>query len=107
MKSRKTSTTGSIPVVDGRAEWGDTLPMDAQIDDLKEKNAEFPIALPSNEDLYELYDGKYLAIYQDQIVGISDSFDEIYEMAEKNIPSDSMGMIKFIKKGVFIYGLTI
>jgi hypothetical protein len=70
----------------------------------KETN-KFPVEVPSIDELYESYDGKYLAIYNDQIYAVNDSFAEIHSLADRYFPKNAEGIIRHVKKGVYIYGI--
>jgi hypothetical protein len=58
-----------------------------------ESSHNLPIPLPPNEILFKKYNNQYLAIYNQKIYAISESFDDIHQSAEETVPKDKYYII--------------
>lgn len=67
----------------------------------------FPIPLPPNDMLFQQFDNKYIAIFNQQIYAISENFDEIHRLAEERVPKPQFYIIRYVQNGVFVYGFNI
>lgn len=60
------------------------------------------------KELQEKYAGKYIAIYNEEIVAIGDSYDEVNSKAKLIIPNQPDYLIEFIERGdLYAYHFTI
>lgn len=64
-----------------------------------------PIPVPDENILYKRYRGKHIVISKGQIVAIDSSLEMIYEKIEKIIPKGRRCRIRYIEKGIAIYGV--
>ena len=51
------------------------------------------------KDLQEKYAGKYVAIYEEEIIAVGDSYDEVNSKARLLIPNQTEYLIEFIERG--------
>ena len=60
------------------------------------------------EKIQEKYAGKYLAIYNEEIIAIGDSYDEVNSKAKLIVPNKKEFLIEFIERGdLYAYHFTI
>ena len=64
-----------------------------------------PIPVPDEKTLYKRYRGNHIAIFEGQIVAIDSSLETIYEKIEQIIPKGKRCRIRYIEKGIAIYGV--
>ncbi len=58
--------------------------------------------------IQEKYAGKYVAIYDEEIIAIGDSFDEVNSKAKLIVPKQKGFLIEFIERGdLYAYHFTI
>ncbi len=72
-----------------------------------EESIILPIPIPDENTLYHKFRGNLIVIYDSQIVAKDTSLEQLYKKIEKVIPKGKRCRIRYIEKGIAIYGFDI
>ncbi|HMF32209.1 MAG TPA: DUF5678 domain-containing protein [Candidatus Lokiarchaeia archaeon] len=74
---------------------------------MPDQYGDLPIPYPDEDTLVHLFRGKFIAIYQKQVIVVESSYEAIKQKAQEIVPPGKKYSIKFVDAGAFIYGICI